>query len=159
MARPTIYTDKLLQKVREYIDSCNDTVYELAYRPRVESGKYLGEEEYAKKKTKLPTIEGLANYLGISRETIYAWEKDVGNDGALKYPEFSDIIEELRAKQADMLINNGLTGDYSQVIAKVLLTKHGYREGLEQTGKDGKDLIPETLSKEDQQSLLGLIGK
>jgi hypothetical protein len=65
----------------------------------------------------------------VNRDTIYDWET--------KEPEFSDILGKLRAKQAHMLITNGLSGDYNPTIAKVLLTKHGYREGQEVTGKDG----------------------
>lgn len=74
-------------------------------------------------KVKLPTIEGLAVYLGVHRDTIYEWSK--------LYPEFSDILEELRATQADRLMNNGLSGDYNSTIAKVLLTKHGYNDKQE----------------------------
>jgi hypothetical protein len=45
----------------------------------------------------------------------------------------------LRAKQADRLLNNGLAGTYNSTIAKVLLTKHGYREGIDATTND-KDI-------------------
>lgn len=151
MARPTEYNEDILDKVKEYMDSCGDLIYEVKTKPVIKDGVHKGDEEYSHKKTKLPTIEGLANYLGLSRETIYDWESQE------EKKEFSDIIKELRQMQADMLINNGLTGDYSPVIAKVLLTKHGYREGVEQTGKDGKDLIPETITEEQKQSLLQLL--
>ena len=43
------------------------------------------------------------------------------------------------SKQADRLLNNGLSGNYNPTIAKVMLTKHGYREGIDNTTND-KDL-------------------
>lgn len=79
----------------------------------------------------LPTIEGLSLFLDISRETVYDWEK--------KYENFSDIIRKVRAEQANQLIQRGLSGKYNPTITKVLLTKHGYREGIDQTTND-KDL-------------------
>lgn len=137
--RPLEYNDEVVSKTNEYIDSCED-----------EENQYLsglsvkGTELYKTKlKVNLPTIEGLALYLEVNRDTIYDWEG--------KYKEFSDILGKLRAKQAKCLIDNGLSGDYNPTIAKVLLTKHGYREGLEQTGKDGKDF---NLLSDDQINTL-----
>lgn len=135
MARPTILTAELKEKAKLYILECEDK--EVDYH-KTRGEKSDGFERIIK--VKLPTIEGLALYLGINRDTLYDWET--------KDSEFSDILNTLRAKQADMLINNGLSGNYNPTIAKVLLTKHGYREGIEQTGKDGKDLIPQKEEKE-----------
>jgi len=39
------------------------------------------------------------------------------------------------------------------------LNKQKYSTRSEQTGKDGKDLLPETMTEEDRKALLGLIGK
>lgn len=127
MARPIEYNESILDKAREYISKCVDEVEEYHKTRGDKSDSY---ERLVR--VKIPTIEGLAVYIGISRVTVYDWKE--------KYKEFSYIIEELQAIQADRLLNNGLSGDYNPVIAKVLLTKHGYREGVEQTGKDGKDL-------------------
>ena len=115
--RPTDYSEEILTKTKEYIDNCNDTDED--------------KEHNIKYKVNLPTIEGLALYLNINKDTIYEWRKEK--------PEFSEFIAKLLAKQAERLVNNGLSGDYSHVIAKVLLTKHGYREGIDQTTND-KDL-------------------
>jgi DNA-binding XRE family transcriptional regulator len=76
-----------------------------------------------KLKVNLPSVEGLALALGISRNTIYDWESE--------HPEFSDIINVLRAKQAVKLLNSGLSGEYNPFIAKALLSKHGYSEKQE----------------------------
>lgn len=119
--RPTSYSEETLTKAREYLLSCEDKEIERGSDER---------PEYTIK-VKLPTKGGLARYLGVSRETLYAWSKEK--------PEFSDIMEDLGAEQEDKLINNGLSGDYNPTIAKVLLTKHGYREGIDNTTND-KDL-------------------
>ena len=136
MARPTEYKEKeILKASREYLDSC----YEMrqVYEVLGDEVKIRGKKKVKVKRVssmekmivRVPTIEGLALRLQISRDTLYAWKK--------KHKEFSYIIEELQHKQAEALINNGLTGDYNSTIAKVLLTKHGYREGVEHTGDEG----------------------
>lgn len=103
--RPTKLTDTTLIEAREYLDSLN-----------------------ASTDTELPTIEGLALHLHISRETVYEWEKET--------PDFSDIVKELRSKQAQKLIQNALSNKYNASIAKLILSgKHGY---VEKTSLDAK---------------------
>lgn len=126
--RPTVYSEEMLIKANEYIDKCIDEIEEYHKTRGKKSDTYE-----RRVRVKLPTIEGLAVYLGITRETVYAWEKEEGKE------QFSYILARLRAEQAQKLIDNGLSGDYNPTIAKVLLTKHGYREGLDQT-TDGKAL-------------------
>lgn len=70
----------------------------------------------------LPTIEGLANTLEVSRDSLYEWESD---------KDFSDILEKLRQCQAEKLIQLGLQGRYNATIAKMMLSKHGYVEKSE----------------------------
>jgi hypothetical protein len=113
MARPIEYNEEIITKTKTYIDSCEDEVTQVVSG---ESDKFTTFKE--KIRVKLPSIEGLAYYLKIHKDTIYDWEE--------KYPQFSDVINDLRAKQADRLINNGLSGDYNAYIAKALLAKHGY---------------------------------
>lgn len=144
MARPTILTKELKEQARLYIEECEDHDDEY-HKTRGE--KSDGYERLVK--VKLPTIEGLAYFLGTSRDILYDWET--------KDKEFSYIMEDLRAKQADTLINKGLSGDYNPTIAKVLLTKHGYRDGTEIMGKDGEKLIESSLTKEEKDKLLGLL--
>ena len=127
--RPTLYTKELLARAKEYLAGCEDTEEQ-----ELSGISAKGTELYRTKVVvNLPTIEGLAYFLEVNRDTIYEWEKE--------HAEFSDIIGDLRAKQAQELINKGLAGTYNPTIAKVLLTKHGYREGIDQTS-DGKAFAP-----------------
>jgi hypothetical protein len=104
--RKSKFSSKILKKAEKYIQSCVDT-------PVMEGKKQ-------KIKVNIPTIEGLAYELGYHRDTIYEW--------ADRYPRFSDILEKLREIQASRLINESLGGNYTPIIAKLLLAKHGYRD-------------------------------
>ena len=117
------------------MDSCIDT--------EVNIGTY--EKPQWKTVVKIPTIGGLALAINCARSTLYDW--------AAKYPEFSYIMEQLGANQENGLINKGLSGDYNPTISKVILTKHGYREGLDQTTNE-KDLPASIIikQKDDSQS-------
>jgi len=106
--RPTKYTPALLRKAHAYV-----------------AGAYEQEGEI------IPTIEGLALYLGIYRGTIYAWDDD-GNK-----PEFSNIVRECEMKQCSKLINSGLAGNYNASIAKLMLSKHDYIEKTKQDFTSG----------------------
>lgn len=140
--RPTDYDKTIINKTLLYIDSCKDEQTEFHTKRSDGSNSY----EY-KVRVNIPTVEGLALHLGVSRSTVYKWRED--------HPEFSDIIDQLLTKQADMLLRGGLSGDYNSTISKVILTKHGYREGQEITGEGGKPLSG--LSDEEKEKLLGLI--
>lgn len=126
--RPTDYSDKVLDQTREYIDLCEDE----------------------DKKVKIPTIEGLAVHLGVNKSTVYLWRK--------LHTPFSDLIEDLLARQGDRLVNKGLSGDYNPTIAKVLLTKHGYREGHEHTGADGDPLFDAEAKEKGKQAITEYLG-
>jgi len=52
-----------------------------------------------------------------------------------------------------------IQADLAKYITSTLGKDEGYATRQENTGKDGKDLIPETINEEDKKALLGLIGK
>jgi len=98
--RPTKYLQSVINpKVAEYLDQC-------------------GREQ-----TKLPTIEGLANYLEVAPSTVYEWITD--------HKEFSENIKRLASQQKDQLINDGMYGgrEINASMAIFLLKAiHGLKE-------------------------------
>lgn len=110
MARPTDYNLGILEQARVYL-------------------KNLPADEV------VHSIEGLAEFIGIARSTIYDWASQEDKK------EFSDILDEVKEKQAKTLVNMGLKGVFNSKITTVMLSKHGYREGHEFTGKDGTQLF------------------
>lgn len=106
---------------------------------------YIAETESAEE-LKLPTIEGLALRLNISRDTVYEWAKPLVDETATEdekhiRQQFSDIVSNLRAAQGEKLIQNSLTGKYNASIAKLILSgKHNYVEKSEQDVNHGGEV-------------------
>jgi len=76
-----------------------------------------------REQTKLPTIEGLALFLKVNRDTIFEW--------TTVYPEFSDYIKRLASQQKDQLMNDGMFGgrEVNASMAIFLLKAiHGLKE-------------------------------
>jgi len=103
--RPTKYSDEVLTKTRDYIDNF---------------GNY-GDL--------VPSIEGLASELGLGARTLHDWKHQEDKQ------EFSRMLGELLSKQARIAMNGALGGDYNATIAKLLLTKHGYSDKVDQTSE------------------------
>lgn len=97
--------------------------------------------------TVVPTIEGLSLYLGVNRDTLYDW------DATSRDAEFSDILSQLKAKQASELIDGTLRGKYNATIAKLILSgRHNYVEKREQEVKvEMPKPILGGLSKDEDQ--------
>ena len=72
----------------------------------------------------IPSIAGLACYCEKGRNTIY----DYGSQDE----EFSNILEGIMRLQESKLLNSGLTGAFNSTITKLILTKHGYTDKIEQ---------------------------
>lgn len=115
--RPTKLTPELKEKAKGYIFPAPN-----------------GDVGWKEEESVIPTVEGFASYLGISRDTAYAW-CEIDND-------FSDILTEIKSKQGKMLINKSLEGKYNSTIAKLILSsKHGYVEKTAQDVTTGGDKI------------------
>ena len=82
----------------------------------------------------VPSIAGLACYLGISKNSVYKY-------GELD-SDFLNTLESIEVKQEKLLVNNGLAGKYNSTITKLMMSNHGYKESnkTELTGKDGQAL-------------------
>lgn len=145
--RPTDYSDDIIQKTKDYIELCRDE-WEVYERPDIKDGDVIDTQD-VRKKVKLPSVEGLAVYLDVSRDTLYEW--------ARVHTEFSYTLEKVKALQAETLINKGLSGDYNSTIAKLILTKHGYTDKQETDITTGGEKIVETISTEQKAQLLALL--
>lgn len=110
MARPSEYTPELIEKARKYIGG---------------EWEVVGDA--------IPSIAGLAVYLKKSRDTLHTWAKEAGKE------QFSDMLAEMLAKQENILISKGLTNEHNPTITKLVLSKHGYSDKVEQdhTSSDG----------------------
>lgn len=100
--RPSTYTEEMLAKAREYVEIYHDELGEL-----------------------VPTVVGLCDYIGRSKSIVYDWAKDP------EKAEFSDILEQISAKQEKALVMGGLSGQFNSVITKMMMTKHGYSDKQE----------------------------
>jgi hypothetical protein len=95
--RPSVYGKKIVKKAEEYFID--------------------GWKEFEQ----VPTVAGLALYIGITRDTVYDWiEDDTQKD-------FSYIVKCILALQERNLASGGLNKTFSPQIAALMLAKHGYR--------------------------------
>jgi len=104
MSRPTKYSDEILASAENYV-----------------AGGYLDDDDV------IPTKAGLSLRLDIALSTIDAWDADPTR------PQFSGVLGNLMAKQHRILANKGLVGDFNSVMAKLMLTKHGYADKADNT--------------------------
>jgi transposase-like protein len=110
VGRPTDYSEEKLALARQYLD-----------------GGWEDEGDA------VPQIAGLAMAMDVHRSTIYEWAEDADKK------EFADIFTRVKQMQERKLVNNGLAGTFNPAITKMMLTKHGYSDKIEQahTSPDG----------------------
>ena len=102
--RPSKWDDAIIDKVYDYMEKCTNSM----------------ETDEAK----LPTQEGLAITLGVTRQTILNWGKE--------HPEFRHALDMLMMVYKDLLIAGGLSGKYNSSFAKFLASsEHGMVERQE----------------------------
>ena len=108
--RPTKLTPNMMKLAQKYVD---------------EKKKLFKTDAL----TRLPSVAELALELEIPRRTLYQW--------ADANQEFHHILEWVMNLQEQELTQKGLDGQYNPTITKLMLSKHGYRDSQEVTGKDG----------------------
>jgi len=79
----------------------------------------------------VPMVVGLCKHIGRAKATVYAWAKEEGKE------EFSDILREIEENQHIQLIEGGLDNSFNSAITKMMLTKHGYSDKVEQDVTSG----------------------
>lgn len=137
--RPTKYTDEMPAKVDEYLTTCVDT-YTTFHKTQGQSS-----DSYERiKQVNLPSVVGLALYLGVNKTTLYEWAK--------QHEEFSNAFEKVLAEQEKRLLENGVSGEYNSTIAKLILSSnHGYAEKSET--KNTHEIIVDEEAKERAKAM------
>ena len=123
--RPSKLTPELVEKAWEYIGDDPETNYQK-----------FGDV--------MPSHQGLALAINIATSTLYDWRDKEDSP-------FSEILEECKAKQHQVLFNKGLSGDFNPTIVKLALGKHGYHDRLEtkqeHTHKNLNDMDEDQLQR------------
>lgn len=133
--RPTIFGDDILKRTDEYLNQTFDREV-ITQREVVSPTGEVTMVEDKKFVVELPSVEGLALFLKVHRDTIYDWAK--------KHEIFSDTLERISQVQKKNLINNGLSGTYNSTIAKLMLaSNHDMRDKSDMTS-GGKRLKEST---------------
>lgn len=111
--RPTKFDSKtFLKKVEKYLASRQDET------EVVRDGKH---SPVVRLRVKLPTIEGFARFLGVTKQTLFNWEE--------AYPKVAKGLELIKQEQFQRLIDEGLAGYYNPTITKLILSaNHGMEE-------------------------------
>ncbi len=122
--RPSEYSDDVLNQVDLYLSKCKDKKYTFHKTVGLKSDTY--EQRIT---VNLPSIEGFAKFLGVSRKTLYNWRDE--------HSDFAEKLDDILAEQQRRLVNNGLSGDYNSTISKLILSSnHGMRERVDATTDD-----------------------
>jgi hypothetical protein len=137
MARPTKYSQEIVEKAQHYLDNFQQ----------------YGEV--------IPSAVGLALVLDIWRSTLYEWAK------AEDKKAFTDILDNINKRQEQILLNNGLNNKFNSNITKLVLGKHGYHDRLEQGNTQVQVIVnrggvvlksgDDTLAIEDNQASGGCV--
>lgn len=109
--RPTKYTPELLAACREYLE---------LKMPNKDTEEVIH------------SVEGLCDYPGVDIGVMiaYEWVKDPEKE------EFSKIMMEVMRKQGKKLLNKGLDESFSGRITTLLLSKHGYRNAVDNFNRE-----------------------
>ena len=112
VGRPTLLTEELIQKTKNYL------IYDFENVDDV-----------------VPSVAGLAVYLGINKATLYEYVKIDSELGR----ELNDMLKAIQDKQEKMLLSGGLKSTFNSTITKLMLSKHGYSDKVEtdHTSSDG----------------------
>ena len=107
---PTKYKPEYCQQI---IDFFNKKPYEpIMIKAKDGEGEVVATDKNGRalfNPCSLPTKEGFAISIGIHRETLINWSK--------KHTEFFDAIKKAEDYQKDILIQNGLIGNYDKTFA------------------------------------------
>ena len=138
----TVYTDELLDKVREYMEVWPSI-------PLPGGGKRV-----------IPGMESLAKYLKVGRQTLYDWRKSK-DDAEDKYAEFNELIDQMMGDQKDELENGGLSKAFDPKTVALILSQHGVvmKKELDHTSSDGSMSPAEMTDEELDRRIAAYLNK
>lgn len=120
--------DVLIEKSEAAAYKRKEITTDLEIGGKVEPKKKIKVKTRTVYRPELPSIVGLALYLGVSSKTVYRWEEE--------NPEYCPTLDLVRDAQHSKLINGGISGQYREKITSLLLGKdHGYAEKIDHTTK------------------------
>jgi hypothetical protein len=99
------------------------------YKPEYDDKALEYLERYEELGELVPTVAGLAMYLGVARSSVNLWA--IQDDK----PGFSEAFERIKTCQEIKLVSGGLGGAYNSAISKLMLHNHGYSEKTEVDNK------------------------
>lgn len=121
MGAPTKLTPELIERAESYV-----------------MGGFADEGDL------VPSIAGLAVFLGISKNSVYTYgEQD---------SDFLNTLKQIEVKQEKILINGGLGGTFNNTITKLMLSNHGYSDKVQSDVTTNG----ETINKPTVIQLVGL---
>jgi hypothetical protein len=94
--QPTKYKPEYAQMMLDYFDI---QPYEVN-----EDGKLKGN--------RMPTLERFAIQIDVDPNCLYTWANAKDENNELLYPEFFSTYNKCKAMQKDILVTNGLLGNY-----------------------------------------------
>ena len=127
--RPTVYSDETLKLTEDYA------------------------KNFAEYGDKIPSIAGLACFIGVTRQTIHEWKNDEDK------PEFSYTLDAMLGNQERVALNNGIDGTFNAAITKLVLYNHGYSEKSEVKSEGKTDTKIVYVEPEEKQQLENHIGE
>ncbi len=132
MGRPSLFNQEMIERAQEYVW--------FFQQPK-------SAEEMENDVEVIPSVAGLALYLGVARSTLYEWGK--------QNKDFSDTLASLQDVQEVSLLNGGLRGRFNAQISKLALANHGYsdKQEIDNRSSDGsmtpKPTVIELVAPDD----------
>ena len=132
IGRPSIFNQEMIERAQEYVW--------FFQQPK-------SAEEMENDVEVIPSVAGLALYLGVARSTLYEWGK--------QNKDFSDTLASLQDVQEVSLLNGGLRGRFNAQISKLALANHGYsdKQEIDNRSSDGsmtpKPTVIELVAPDD----------
>lgn len=133
--RPTKYRAEYCNTILEYFNISATTTTKITRITK--RGTEIVDVEVA---NPLPTIEGFARKMSVSKQTVITWTQE--------HPAFLDAYTRAKTAQKEILIQNGLTGRYVEGFAKFVAincTDMVDKSTKELSGPEGGHLVIEVV--------------